>query len=108
MAIAIFVLTLILVIWQPRGLGIGFSAIGGALLALATGVVTLQDVPTVWAIVWNATFTLVALVIISLILDEAGFFRWLALILARWGVGNGRLLFFLVILLGALVTALLT
>ncbi|MBD1805270.1 arsenic transporter [Microcoleus sp. FACHB-SPT15] len=108
MAIAIFLLTLTLVIWQPRGLGIGFSAVGGALLALATGVVTLQDVPTVWAIVWNATFTLVALVIISLILDEAGFFRWLALILARWGVGNGHLLFFLVILLGALVTALFT
>lgn len=108
MAIAIFLLTLTLVIWQPRGLGIGFSALGGALLALATGVVTLQDIPTVWALVWNATFTLVALVIISLILDEAGFFQWLALLIARVGAGRGRLLFFLVILLGALVTALLT
>lgn len=108
MAIAIFLLTLTLVILKPRGLGIGFSAMGGALLALATGVTTLQDVPTVWAIVWNATFTLIALVIISLILDEAGFFRWLALLLARLGLGRGRLLFPLVILLGALVTALLT
>lgn len=108
MAIAIFLLTLTLVIWQPRGLGIGFSALGGALLALATGVVTLQDVPTVWALVWNATFTLVALVIISLILNEAGFFQWLALLIARVGAGRGRLLFSLVILLGALVTALLT
>lgn len=108
MAFAIFLLTLILVIWQPRGLGIGFSALGGALLALATGVVRLQDVPTVWAMVWNATFTLVALVIISLILDEAGFFKWLALLVARGGGGRGRLLFVLVILLGALVTALLT
>ncbi len=108
MAIAIFLLTLILVVWQPRGLGIGFSALGGALLALATGVVTLQDVPTVWAIVWNATFTLISLVIISLILDEAGFFRWLALMLAHLGMGRGRLLFPLVILLGALVTAMLS
>ncbi|MFB8791701.1 MAG: arsenic transporter [Potamolinea sp.] len=108
MAIAIFLLTLTLVILKPRGLGIGFSALGGALLALATGVVTLQDIPTVWAIVWNATFTLIALMIISLILDEAGFFRWLALLLARAGLGRGRLLFPLVILLGAVVTALLT
>ena len=108
MAIAIFLLTLTLVIWQPRGLGIGFSALGGALLALVTGVVTLQEVPQVWAIVWNATFTLIALVIISLILDEAGFFRWLALQVARGGIGRGRLLFTLVVLLGALVTALLT
>ena len=108
MAIAIFLLTLTLVIWQPRGLGIGFSALGGALLALVTGVVTLQDIPTVWAIVWNATFTLIALVIISLILDEAGFFRWLALQVARGGMGRGGLLFSLVVVLGALVTALLT
>lgn len=108
MAIAIFLLTLILVIWQPRGLGIGFAAMLGALLALVTGVVTLEDLPTVWALVWNATFTLVALVIISLILDASGFFQWLALIVARVGLGRGRWLFCLVILLGALVTALLT
>jgi arsenical pump membrane protein len=107
-AIAVFLLTLTLVIWQPRGLGIGFSALGGALLALATGVVTLQDIPTVWAIVWNATFTLIALVIISLILDEAGFFRWLALQVARGGMGRGGVLFPLVVVLGALLTALLT
>lgn len=108
MAIAICLLTLTLVIWQPRGLGIGFSALGGALLALATGVVTWQEVPRVGALVWNATFTLIALVIISFILDEAGFFRWLALLIARAGRGHGRLLFLLVIVIGALVTALLT
>ncbi|MBD1920925.1 arsenic transporter [Microcoleus sp. FACHB-831] len=108
LAIAIFIVTLILVIWQPRGLGIGFSAIAGAIFALATGVVSWQDIPQVWGIVWNATFTLVALIIISLILDAAGFFRWLAMHLARWGLGRGGLLFSLVVLLGAAVTALLT
>jgi arsenical pump membrane protein len=105
--IAIFLLTLTLVIWQPRGLGIGFSALGGALLTLATGVVSWEQVPIVWEIVWNATLTLVALLVISLILDEAGFFRWSAFLLARGGFGRGRLLFSLVVLLGASVTALL-
>ena len=47
-----------------------------------------------------------ALIIISLILDEAGFFRWAALHVARWGAGSGTRLFGLVILLGAAVSAL--
>lgn len=101
----IFIATIVLVIWQPRGLGIGWSATGGALLALATGVITLADIPVVWHIVWDATFTFVALIIISLLLDEAGFFHWAALHVARWGGGNGRLLFPLVILLGAVIAA---
>lgn len=50
-AICIFVATLVLVIWQPRGLGIGWSASAGALAALALGVVHLADVPVVWSIV---------------------------------------------------------
>ncbi|MEW5508610.1 arsenic transporter [Pseudomonas antarctica] len=106
LAAAIFVVTLVLVIWQPRGIGVGWSAAGGAVLALLTGVVSLEDVPTVWHIIWNATGTFVALIIISLLLDEAGFFAWAALHVARWGRGRGRRLFAYMVLLGALVSAL--
>ena len=105
LAIAIFVATVTLVIWQPRGLGIGWSAIGGALLALATGVISLADIPVVWDIIWNATGAFVAVILISLILDRAGFFEWAALNVARWGRGDGRWLFVLVVLLGAGVAA---
>lgn len=105
LALAIFAVTLILVIWQPRGLGIGWSAIGGALLALVVGVVEWSDVSVVWDIVWDATFTFVALIIISLILDAAGFFAWAALHVARWGSGRGHLLFLLIVVLGAVIAA---
>jgi arsenical pump membrane protein len=74
-------------------------------VALATGVVRLHDVPAVWHIVWDATFTFVALIIISLVLDGAGLFQWAALHVARWGRGNGRWLFALVVVLGGVIAA---
>ncbi|QCI10757.1 arsenic transporter [Pseudomonas putida] len=105
-AALIFIFTLTLVIWQPKGLGVGWSAAAGAILALLTGVVSLGDVPVVWHIVWNATATFIAVIIISLLLDEAGFFEWAALHMARWGRGHGGRLFALMVLLGAAVSAL--
>jgi arsenical pump membrane protein len=104
-AVLIFLGTLALVIWQPRGLGIGWSAAGGALVALLAGVIGFDDIPVVWQIVWNATGAFIAIIVISLLLDRAGSFEWAALHVAHWGRGNGRRLFVLLILLGAVVAA---
>ncbi|MBN2894822.1 MAG: arsenic transporter [Campylobacterales bacterium] len=106
LSIALFIVTLILIIAQPRGLQIGTSAVMGAIAALVLGVVSFADVIAVTAIVWDATLAFIGIIILSIVLDQIGFFEWAALKMARLSRGNGHLMFVYMLLLGALVSAL--
>ncbi|MEW6552402.1 MAG: arsenic transporter [Arcobacteraceae bacterium] len=102
----VFLATLTMVIVQPRGLQIGTSAIIGAVVALVLGIVSFSDVVEVSSIVWDATLAFIGIIIMSMVLDEIGFFEWCAIKMAKLSNGKGHLMFVYALLLGAFVSAL--
>jgi len=102
--LGVFVVTLALILTRPRGLNEAWSAGLGGVAMLVSGSVTVQQAAEV---VWasrNALLFLLALLLLSALVESSGLFEWAALHASRRARGEGPRLFRNVFVLGALVT----
>lgn len=99
LALLIFLLTITLVIWRPKGIHEMIPAMVGGLATLALGLTGMPDIARILVVVSNAAITIIATFAMSSVLDHVGFFRWTALNLARRAGGHGIRLWVYVLLL---------
>ncbi|MFX3633060.1 MAG: ArsB/NhaD family transporter [Candidatus Pristimantibacillus sp.] len=103
-SILIFISALALIISKPKGLHEAFTALAGAGVLFALQLLILEDAAYIWGFVWNATFSLIGVMIFTSLLDHNGFFRWAALHLVQRYHHRRLLLFALLSLLAAAIT----
>ena len=105
-ALAIFVVTLFMMIKRPHGISLGLAAGIGAAASLVLGTVTLNDAASAFVDIWDAALAFIGIVTLSVTLDAMGFFKWAAIEVVKLAGGSGLKLYFYVALLTACVSIL--
>jgi arsenical pump membrane protein len=108
LTIAVFAATLALVIKRPRGIHEAVWTTGGAALVLALGLLTPSAALAAVGAGKDALLFLLALLVLSALVEKSGFFEWAAIHAARLAKGNAHALYRNVFVLGALITAALS
>ncbi|WP_412103403.1 arsenic transporter [Rossellomorea aquimaris] len=106
MSATVFLLTMAVIFWRPKGLNEAWPAGVGAVIILATGIVTKSNLIDIVDKIGEASITIIATIVMAIILESFGFFHWSAARLARLARGSGRRLYWLIQLLCFLMTLL--
>lgn len=100
----VFVSVTLLIIWRPFGVNESIPTTLGALIFLALGIVPLSGVFHIASIVSGASITIISTIVMSIVLESIGIFRWAATNLAVRAKGSGRALFWYINILCFLMT----
>ncbi|MGZ6036361.1 MAG: ArsB/NhaD family transporter [Myxococcaceae bacterium] len=107
LTLVLFGSTLVAVVARPRGIAAGWWTCGAAAIALALGLVQPSEVWTLILVAREALLFLFALLLLSELLEASGFFEWAAVLAARSARSGAELLRNLLVL-GALITIVLS
>ena len=107
LTLVLFASTLIAVVLRPRGIAAGWWTCGAAAIALAAGLVHPGEVWALVLVAREALLFLLALLLLSALIEASGFFEWAAVLAAR-SARSGAGLLGNVLLLGSLITIVLS
>lgn len=102
----VFVMTMLVIFWRPKGINEAVPASIGAALILLIGIVSQTDILDIISKVSGASITIMATIVMAVILESFGFFHWAAARLASMAKGSGYRLYWYVQLLCFLMTLL--
>ncbi|MGM0920142.1 MAG: arsenic transporter [Bacillota bacterium] len=100
----VFSITVILMLWRPFGINETVPTVTGAIIVLLAGIVPMSDVGAIYNIISGAAITILSTIVMSIVLESVGFFRWIAYNLVNKSNGSGIKLFIYVNLLCFLTT----
>lgn len=104
LTIIVFAITILLILWRPFGINESLPTILGAAILFIAGIVPLLDIWGILGMVSGATITILSTIVMSIVLESIGFFRWAAFNLARKAKGSGIRLYWYINLLCFLMT----
>ncbi|MET3207523.1 UNVERIFIED_CONTAM: arsenical pump membrane protein [Paenibacillus sp. PvR008] len=96
LTIIAFFLSMVFILWRPKGLNEAIPATAGAILVLISGSVTLSDLVKISTMVSGAAITIIATISMAIILESFGFYIWAAEGLLAKARGSGIRLFWYV------------
>lgn len=104
LTIIAFAITVLFILWRPFGINESLPTILGAAILFLAGIVPLLDIWGILGMISGATITILSTIVMSIVLESIGFFRWAAFNLARKAKGSGIRLYWYINLLCFLMT----
>ncbi|MFB7139720.1 arsenic transporter [Gottfriedia sp. NPDC056225] len=102
----VFIMTMAVIFWRPKGIHEAWPATIGAVLILLTGIVSRHDLLDIISKIGGASITIIATIVMAVILESFGFFHWSAARLVTLAKGSSYRLYWYIQLLCFLMTLL--
>ncbi|MDB5054134.1 MAG: arsenic transporter [Bacilli bacterium] len=104
LTIGVFFMTIVFLMWRPWGINESIPPTIGATIIIIAGIVSFSDLFVIYQTVSGAITTILSTIVMSIVLDSIGFFRWSAYYVVVRAKGSGIRLYWYITLLCFLMT----